>query len=141
MSRRRISGPLAPQDKGGEGDIDLTPMLDVVFIMLIFFIVTSTFVKEPGPEIVRIEATTAERCLRGTIIFAVDDLGKIHYDKKEIPLALVASTAEAAKNDTPKANFVIQVDAEASTLVTSELLDKISDFLDPTVCISTDEKG
>ena len=141
MSRRRIRSPLAPQDGGGEGDIDLTPMLDVVFIMLIFFIVTSTFVKEPGPEIVRIAAATAERCPRGTIIFADDALGKIHYDKKEIPLARVASASEAAKNDTPRANFVIQVDAEASTLVTSELLDKIKDLLDPTVCISTDEKG
>jgi biopolymer transport protein ExbD len=141
VSRRRTRGPLAPQDGGGDGDIDLTPMLDVVFIMLIFFIVTSTFVKEPGPEIVRIEAATADRCLRGTIIFAVDALGKIHYDKKEIPLARVASAAEAAKIEAPKANFVIQVDAEASTLATSELLDKIKDLLDPTVCISTDEKG
>ena len=43
---------MQPQD-GGEGEIDLTPMLDVVFIMLIFFIVTSSFVKEPGIEITK----------------------------------------------------------------------------------------
>ena len=56
-----MRSPSAAQDGSGEGDIDLTPMLDVVFIMLIFFIVTSTFVKEPGAEISRVEARAVRR--------------------------------------------------------------------------------
>ena len=80
-----------------ENQIDLTPMLDVVFIMLIFFIVTSSFVKEPGVELLKPQAVTTEQCTRGTIIFAVDDRGDIHYNKNKIPLERAAFLAEAAK--------------------------------------------
>ncbi|MEM9316780.1 MAG: biopolymer transporter ExbD, partial [Pseudomonadota bacterium] len=52
------AGGRAGQEGGGEGEIDLTPMLDVVFIMLIFFIVTSSFVKEPGVDINKVGAIT-----------------------------------------------------------------------------------
>ena len=69
-----------------EGQIDLTPMLDVVFIMLIFFIVTSSFVKEPGVELFKPQASTMEACERGTIIFAVDGQGDIYYNKNKVPL-------------------------------------------------------
>ena len=64
--------------------IDLTPMLDVVFIMLIFFIVTSSFVKEPGVELFKPQASTQEACERGTIIFAVDANGDIFYNKNKL---------------------------------------------------------
>ena len=55
MSRGRTATGRASSDGSGEGEIDLTPMLDVVFIMLIFFIVTSSFVKEPGIDILKAE--------------------------------------------------------------------------------------
>jgi len=83
-------------DEGGS-QIDLTPMLDVVFIMLIFFIVTSSFVKEPGVELLKPQASTMEACERGTIIFAVDGNGDIFYNKNKVPLDRVMRTAEAAK--------------------------------------------
>ncbi len=86
MSRHgRASAGRAGQDGGGEGEIDLTPMLDVVFIMLIFFIVTSSFVKEPGVDITKTGAVTTNACTLGTIIFAVDAVGNIHYDKNGSP--------------------------------------------------------
>lgn len=143
MSRRRASrGSLAAQDGGaGEGEIDLTPMLDVVFIMLIFFIVTSSFVKEPGPQITKPEAVTVGPCVRGTIIFAVDSVGKVHYDKQEIPLDRAYRLAEVAKKESPKANFVIQADEEAPTSVLSELIGTIKPLMDAPLCVSTDEKG
>jgi biopolymer transport protein ExbD len=134
-------GPLAAQDGAGEGEIDLTPMLDVVFIMLIFFIVTSSFVKEPGPQISKPEAVTVGPCVRGTIIFAVDAAGKLHYDKKEIPLDRAYRLAEAAKKESPKANIVIQADEEAPTSVLSELISAIKPLMDAPLCVSTDEKG
>jgi biopolymer transport protein ExbD len=135
------TGGRATQDGGGEGEIDLTPMLDVVFIMLIFFIVTSSFVKEPGVDLTKVEAVTTDPCKRGTIIFAVDAVGKIHYDKKEIPLDRAHRLAEAAKKEAPKANFVIQADEEAPTSALSELLTAIKPLMDAPLCVSTDEEA
>ncbi len=129
------------QEGGGEGEIDLTPMLDVVFIMLIFFIVTSSFVKEPGVDITKIEAVTTDPCERGTIIFAVDALGNIHYDKKPIPIERAYRFAEAAKKEAPKANFVIQADEDAPTSALSELLTAIKPLMDAPLCASTEEAG
>ena len=141
MSRRgAAAGGRATQD-AVEGDIDLTPMLDVVFIMLIFFIVTSSFIKEPGVYITKVEAVTTDPCERGTIIFAVDATGIIHYDKKEVPLDRVHRLATAAKKDAPKANFVIQVDEDAPTAVLSDLLATMKPLMDAPLCVSTEETG
>ena len=81
------------------GKIDLTPMLDVVFIMLIFFIVTSSFVKEPGVELFKPQAATTDPCARGTIIFAVDSRGDIYYNKNKVPLERAARLFEVAKKE------------------------------------------
>ncbi len=129
------------QQGGGEGEIDLTPMLDVVFIMLIFFIVTSSFVKEPGVEILKAEAVTTSACDRGTIIFAVNAQGDIYYDKKQIPVDRAFRLAEAAKKEAPKANFVIQADVETPTSVLSELLAALKPLMDAPLCVSTDDAG
>jgi biopolymer transport protein ExbD len=126
---------------GGEGEIDLTPMLDVVFIMLIFFIVTSSFVKEPGIDIDRAEALTTSACERGTIIFAVTSVGDIYYDKKQVPIGRAFRLAEAAKKEAPKANFVIQADVAAPTSVLSELLAALKPLMDAPLCASTTEAG
>ena len=134
---RRRSG----NQDGGEGGIDLTPMLDVVFIMLIFFIVTSSFVKEPGVEIFKPQAVTTEACVRGTIIFAVDERGDIYYNKNKTSLDKVARLAEAAKKESPQANLVIQVDMDTPTYVVEELIDEIRPIMPEPPCISTDEEG
>ena len=126
---------------GGEGEIDLTPMLDVVFIMLIFFIVTSSFVKEPGIEILKAEAVTTSACERGTIIFAVNATGDVYYDKKQIPVDRAFRLAEAAKKEAPKANFVIQADVDTPTSKLSELLAALKPLMDAPLCVSTDDAG
>lgn len=141
MSRRGMQGGAAARDGGGEGEIDLTPMLDVVFIMLIFFIVTSSFVKEPGVEINKTAAVMTGACERGTIIFAVDAVGKIFYDKKEVKVDRAYRLAEAARKEAPKANFVIQADGDAPTFALDELLSVLKPLMDAPLCASTEEKG
>ncbi|GAB5412748.1 MAG: biopolymer transporter ExbD [Congregibacter sp.] len=122
------------------GQIDLTPMLDVVFIMLIFFIVTSSFVKEPGVELFKPQAATTDPCARGTIIFAVDDRGDIYYDKNKVPLDRVPRLLESAKKEAPQANMVIQVDQETPAYVVEELYDAVRSQLTSPPCISTDDE-
>jgi biopolymer transport protein ExbD len=131
------------QRRKGEGDgsqIDLTPMLDVVFIMLIFFIVTSSFVKEPGVELFKPQATTTEACERGTIIFAVDGKGDIYYNKNKVPLERANRVAEAAKKEAPQANVVIQVDQDTPAYVVEELIDEVRPLLTAPPCVSTDDE-
>lgn len=121
--------------------IDLTPMLDVVFIMLIFFIVTSSFVKEPGVEIFKPQAATTEACERGTIIFAVDSRGDIYYNKNKVPLDRSLRVAESAKKEAPQANVVIQVDRETPAFAVEELIDTVRPVLTAPPCISTDDEA
>ena len=123
-----------------ENQIDLTPMLDVVFIMLIFFIVTSSFVKEPGVELLKPQAVTTEQCTRGTIIFAVDDRGDIHYNKNKIPLERAAFLAEAAKKEAPQEELVIQVDQKSDSSRVLELSRELMETMGTLPCISTDEE-
>lgn len=141
MTRRAMSAGRANAETSGESEIDLTPMLDVVFIMLIFFIVTSSFVKEPGVDILKAEAVTTNPCERGTIIFAVNAVGDVFYDKKQIPVDRAYRLAEAAKKEAPKANFVIQADVDAPTSVLSKLLTTLKPLMDAPVCASTEEAG
>ena len=134
MRRRHGSGE-------EEAEVNMTPMLDVVFIMLIFFIVTSSFVKEPGVELFKPQASTQEACERGTIIFAVDANGDIYYNKNKVPMDRVMRTAEAAKKEAPQANFVVQVDRETPAYVVEDLIDTVRPILTAPPCISTDEEA
>ena len=138
MSMREAAAKKAAEEEAGQ--IDLTPMLDVVFVMLIFFIVTSSFVKEPGVELFKPQATTQEECLRGTIIFAVDGRGDIHYNKNKVPLERVARLTEVAKKEAPQANLVIQVDRETPAFVVEQVYDEVRPLLTSPPCISTDDE-
>ena len=134
----------ATQSRSGQedgGQIDLTPMLDVVFIMLIFFIVTSSFVKEPGVEIFKPQATTTEACERGTIIFAVDKRGDVYYNKNKVKPERDLRVAEAAKKEAPQANVVVQVDRETPAFAVEKLIDTVRPLLTAPPCISTDDEA
>ena len=76
MRRNAISSAV----KDEESEINLTPMLDVVFIMLIFFIVTANFIKEPGLEINRPDSETAETQENAAILVAVGPTGEVWMD-------------------------------------------------------------
>ncbi len=107
---------MASRNKSADEDvgvIDLTPMLDVVFIMLIFFIVTATFIKEPGVEVERPDANTAE-VKNSKILVAIDQENKIWIDKNEVDLSLVEAQIELLLAENPKSPIVIQADGKAS---------------------------
>jgi len=93
--------------------IDLTPMLDVVFIMLIFFIVTATFIKEPGVDVLKPEATTAD-LKAASILVAINDNNEIWIAKEKVDDRLVKNTLERLYAENPKGWLVIQPDKKAS---------------------------
>ncbi len=97
-----------------EGGIDLTPMLDVVFIMLIFFIVTATFIKEAGVDVDRPAATTAERQDLANILIAITDTDDIWIDGKAVDPRDLAAIVKRLHLENPQGSVVIQAD-KAST--------------------------
>src|SRR5690606_22648687 len=106
-----------------EGEIDITPMLDVVFIMLIFFIVTASFVKETGIEVNRPDASTSVSKPRANILIAVNDKGEIWIDKRKVEESQVRANIDRMHAKNPQGAVVIQADEEARTKVLVSVMD------------------
>ena len=85
-----------------EAGIDLTPMLDVVFIMLIFFIVTTSFVKEAGIDVSRPNAASAEKKEKASILIAISNNGDIWIDKRKIDVRSVRANVERLHAESPE---------------------------------------
>ena len=94
---------------------DLTPMLDVVFIMLIFFIVTATFIKESGTEVNRPDTLTAEPKKHVSLLVAVAADSSIWIDKKRVDIRAVRPLMEQLHSENPKGGLVIQADAKSKS--------------------------
>ena len=103
-----------------EAGINITPMLDIVFIMLIFFIVTTSFVKETGIEVNRPDAQTAVRNERGNILIAITESGDIWMDKRKIDVRAVRANVERMLAERPEGAVIVQADklSQAGVMVT-----------------------
>ncbi len=106
-----------------EEEINLTPMLDVVFIMLIFFIVTASFVKEAGIDVNRPEAATAVKKERANILIAISDKGEIWINKRRVDVRAVQANVERLKAENPQGSVVIQADKKATTDTLIKVMD------------------
>jgi biopolymer transport protein ExbD len=108
-----------------ETEINITPMLDIVFIMLIFFIVTTSFIRETGIDPQRPEAITAARQDRGNILIGISVTGQIWMDKKPVELGVVRQMVEQARNESPESTVVIIADERSETGILIDLMDQI----------------
>ncbi|MDG1988284.1 MAG: biopolymer transporter ExbD [Halieaceae bacterium] len=106
-----------------EAQIDLTPMLDVVFIMLIFFIVTASFIKEAGIEVNRPEASTSEPKENVNILVAINANNEIWMDKRRIDVRAVRANIERLHAENPKGAVVVQADNKSTTETVAAVLD------------------
>ena len=116
MCRRRIQSE-------EESEVNLTPMLDVVFIMLIFFIVTASFVKEAGIDINRPNAATAERKERGNILVALTESGQIWIDRRQVDVRAVRANIERLHAENPQGAVVIQADKNSKNGLLVQVMD------------------
>jgi len=96
-----------------QSEINLTPMLDVVFIMLIFFIVTASFIKQAGIDVNRPEALTGEQRPTVSVLIAISETGEIWVDKKRVDPTAVRSAIERLHAENPKGSVVVQADKGA----------------------------
>ena len=108
-----------------ENALDLTPMMDIVFIMLIFFIVTTSFVKETGVDINRPNAETAERDEKGNILVALTENNEIWIDKRRVDLKAVRENIERLKIEYPGGSVIIQADKLSKSGLLVETMDQI----------------
>ena len=109
MRRAPISQAVAEEE-----EINITPMLDVVFILLIFFIVTANFIKEPGLEVNRPDSETAEPTENAAILIAVGYAGEIYMDGRRIDKRQVKANVVRLLAENPQGSVVIQADEKAT---------------------------
>lgn len=94
-------------------DVNMTPMLDIVFIMLIFFIVTAVFVKPPGVDVARPEAAMSTDIKRVSIVIGIGRDNRIWINKREVKLEDVPVIVEKLKAENPKGKVVIKADTQS----------------------------
>jgi biopolymer transport protein ExbD len=119
MRRRRGGGRSLDEDS----EVNLTPMLDVVFIMLIFFIVTASFVKEAGIDVNRPDAATAVKKERGNILVAISESGQIWIDKRQVDPRALRANIERLHAENPQGAVVIQADEESKNRLLVQVMD------------------
>ena len=106
-----------------ESEINITPMLDVVFILLIFFIVTASFVKEAGIDVNRPSAMTAVKKERASILIAITEDGQIWIDKRPVDPRAVRANIERLHAENPQGGVVIQADENSKNGLLVQVMD------------------
>jgi biopolymer transport protein ExbD len=105
-----------------ESEINLTPMLDVVFIMLIFFIVTAVFVREPGMDVTRPQAVTVVPAT-GSIFVAITANDQIWIDRRQVGVDGARSAIERLHSENPEGGVIIQADKDAKNHILIAVMD------------------
>ena len=118
MRKRRL------QEVEDEIDLNITPMLDIVFIILIFFVVSTSFVKESGVDVSRPSANTAERKERGNIMIGITADNAVWIDRRQVDIRAVRANIERLHAENPEGAVVIQADRDARTGVLVQIIDQ-----------------
>ncbi|MFV0478380.1 MAG: ExbD/TolR family protein [Parahaliea sp.] len=108
-----------------ETELDMTPMLDIVFIMLIFFIVTTSFVKESGIAVNSPEAKTTSQQDKANIFIAITANGEIWVDHRPVDPRSVRAIIARLHADNPEGSVIIQSDEDASTRILVDVMDQV----------------
>jgi len=124
-----------------DAEINITPMLDIVFIMLIFFIVTTSFTKETGAMITKPEAEQAVSLRNGTILIGIKSNDDIWMSKRLIELREVRSMVEQARAENPKGSVVIVADKQARIGTVTLVMDQVKMAGIEGIAISAENPG
>jgi len=108
-----------------ESELDITPMLDIVFIMLIFFIVTTSFVKESGISVNSPSASSAVQQDKASIFVAINNEGGVWIDKRQVDVATVRAIIARLHTNNPEGAVVIQADKKVSADQLMNVMDQV----------------
>jgi biopolymer transport protein ExbD len=106
-------------------EINITPMLDIVFIMLIFFVVTTSFTKAVGVEITRPQAGAAVELQAGTILIGIRPDGEIWMAKRRVALREVRQMVERARSENPEGSVVVVADRGSRIGTVTQVMDQV----------------
>ena len=104
-------------------ELNMAPLIDMVFLLLIFFLVNTSFVKETGIDVSRPTAATAAVKPNAMILIAVDRANRIFMDRREIDLRAVRANVERALAENPEGAVVVVADKESSTGMAVQVMD------------------
>jgi len=136
--RRRSSRSSVDQS----ADIDMTPMLDIVFIMLIFFIVTSSFVKESGIDVNRPSAQTSETKDKANIVVGIKSNGDVWIDKRLVDFRAVRANVARLLAENPLGSVIIVADKETKTNALVQVIDQVrlAGIMYPTIATQSESQ-
>ena len=120
MRSQRHSG-----EESGEHGIDLAPMLDFILNLLIFFIITTSFVREAGVTVTLAEARTAEHVESGNILIAIRPNGAIWMDRRQVDLREIRPLIERLHIERPDDSVVVVADKASKTGILAQVMDEV----------------
>jgi biopolymer transport protein ExbD len=112
------------RSRSNNAEINISPLIDLVFLLLIFFMVTTSFVKETGVDVNRPTAATAEISENTGIMIAVSKTGDIFFDRKKTDIRSIRSLVARSLAENPKAQVIIVADTESQTGEVIQIMDE-----------------
>jgi len=119
--RRRREEILKDEDT----EINMTPMLDIVFIMLIFFIVTTSFTRESGITVQRPKAETTEQRQKKNIIIGIRATGEVWIDKRATDIRALRANVERIRAESPVEAVLIEADRKTTADILVRVMDQV----------------
>jgi len=117
--------------------IDITPMLDVVFIMLIFFIVTASFIKESGAKVTKPDAENAISKPKATLLLAIDDANQVWLDRRVIDPRAIKANIKRLRAENPNGEVIVQADVDSNAETVLKVVDELKDAGIPVPFVAT----
>ena len=105
-------------------EINMSPLIDMVFLLLIFFVVTTSFVKETGLEVQRPTAATAELKEKGNVLIGISREGRVFLERKQIDVRSVRAHMTRVLSENPESSVVIVADKQSHTGTVVKVMDQ-----------------
>lgn len=135
MKRRRVFSA----NRGASEDINISPLIDMVFILLIFFIVTTVFVEETGVEVTKPQAASQIQLEKNSILIAITANNNVVYGGRDIGINGVRGVVKRLIQDNPRMPVIIQADENVPTRILVRVIDEAKLAGAVSVNISTEE--
>ncbi|MFO7723959.1 MAG: biopolymer transporter ExbD [Oceanipulchritudo sp.] len=135
MKRRRVFSSARGADEG----INISPLIDMVFILLIFFIVTTVFVEETGVEVTKPEAASQIQLEKNSILIAITSNNNVVYGGRDIGINGVRGVVKRLVQDDPRMPVIIQADENVPTRILVRVIDEAKLAGANSVNISTED--